>query len=137
MAIVPTDFDAMAADVLDAFGNAEELTLRLNVLGAFNATLGHRAKTSYDVPVSRYIRSKSVQATVASGSSGDLRRVEEFSLLIRVADIPGVDTLGEQPIDQTYQVVIGHYIYPVVGVEREVGETMLRIRVRRDLGPAT
>lgn len=143
------DFAGLAGKFVDAFNNGvaggtggADLYMRLNTLGAYNGATQKRASTpTTTTAITRYSRTRGVVFNAPS-AAGAQRKFEEFSVVVVIADAlaKGWPSAAHQP-DETTQLLIGvdgaEGIFPVISCERVMKEQAWRMKVRRDLGPAT
>lgn len=125
----------LSDDFVRGLGADTTVTVLKRTRGTYNAaTQVHAADTVDQYAVTRFVRSAGRQSTISTGQG--FIRVEEFTISITVADLvtAGWTNDGTNPIDERWEVMIGTTVWPVVGVERECGEKLLRILVRTDVG---
>jgi hypothetical protein len=127
------DMAQLATDVVEGLGGPVNITLKRNVPTTFNAATQVRSESPDVFSITNAIRSASRQQVVSTGSGGFIR-VETFSYTVTVADLIAAGWDSTKPIDETWTVTQGSKVYPVVGHDRECGESLVKIIVRTDMG---
>lgn len=146
------EFGDLAATFVQEFNNGvagggggADLYMRRRALGAYDAATQKRATTpTTTTKIDRYSRTGS-QVFTAPGSSGAMRKFEEFFVVVVIADAvaAGWPAPGGTPLqpDETCELLVGvggaGGVYPVVSCQRVMKESAWRMKVRRDMGPAT
>lgn len=130
------DMAELATDVVEGLGGPVNITLRRNSPTTFNPATQVRSETADTYNITNAIRSASRQQLVSNGSGG-FSRVEMFSYSVTVADLVAAGWSAAKPIDESWTVTEGTSVYPVVGHDRECGESLIKIMVRTDMGTQT
>lgn len=147
------DFVQLGQDVLEEFDNSPSggtagLAARLVKLteGSYSPSAGKNlAQTPVSYDLSKYTRTRSTVYPVGEPGAGTTRRVEEFFVTVAEADLVAEGwTLGQLPDERCAFVIdVGSgesatsRSYPVVSSERVLKESLIRMKVRRDLAPTT
>ena len=141
------EFAALASEFASTFDNGEGggdagVTLLLTRMtgGTYAPGTGRKTgATPSEYLIVEYVRSRSVQSTVPVGSG--MRKVEEFTITVTQAAMETANWPAGVLPDESCTVTLtdadnNSVVYPVVGAERELGETLVKIKVRRDMGTA-
>ena len=134
------EFAELASAVVEAFDNGTGggtggvgLNIARRLGGTYAPSTGKVAgATDSDYAITQWVRSRSLMSVVATAAG--MRKVEEFSVLVTQAALTAAGLTGLP--DESYTLEVGSDVYPIVRAEREAGEKLVRIVVRRDLGPA-
>lgn len=137
------EFAELASAVVEAFDNGvgggtggAALSLGLRSGGTYAPSTGKTTgATDTDYAITRWVRSRSLMSVIPAGGGG-MRKVEEFSVLVTRADLTAAGLGASVLPDEKYDLTVGTEVYPIVRAEREAGEKLVRLVVRRDLGPA-
>lgn len=142
------EFEELAGDFVEAFDNGQNggtgglgLYMRSKALGTYTAATQSRASTPTTTSkVQHWSRTRS-QIYNGTSAAGSQRKFEEFFVVVRVSDAVAAGwTAGLMPSETTELIIDvdgAAGIFPVVSCERVMKEKAYRMRVRRDLGPAT
>lgn len=147
------DFVTLGQEVLEEFDNSTSggttgLTAKIirYTSNSYNPLTGKFAAEvvgTYDLD--KYTRTRSTVYSVGEQGAGSTRRVEEFFVTVAEADLVAEGwTAGELPDERSAFVVYQgsgdgqtSKAFPVVSSERVLKESLIRMKVRRDLGPTT
>jgi hypothetical protein len=142
MATFTQELAQLAGEVATELGEGGSHALFLTRVtpGAYSAASQQRidTETTWEIESGRFVRSRVQQALTAAPGAGSSFRVEVVSFLIATADLEakGWSLATHGWPDENWKVKDGDGgpIHKVVGCEREMNGTMLRVLVRADVG---